>query len=117
MPYIKHHSSQRADNLPQSSTTLTPSQHHQLYRRRKSCPEITATAAVVSADPRPAPSAACVSVGLSQRQRYLSSRSRYNVLQAASRELSTATDVQCRTAGKQNNQTANHAKFGLPVHE
>ena len=117
MPYIKHHSSQRVDNPPQSSTTLTPSQNHQLYQRRKSCPEITATAAVVSADPRPAPSADCGSVGLSQRQRYLISRSRYNVLQAASRELSTATGVQGRTAGEQNNQTANHVKFGLPAHE
>ena len=108
MPYIKHRSNQRVDNPLQSSTMLTPSQNHQLYQRRKSCPEITATAAVVSADPRPAPSAACTSVGLSQRQRYLISRSRYNVLQAASRELSTATGVQGRTAGEQNNQTANH---------
>ena len=104
MPYKKHHSSQRADNLPQSSTTLTPSQNHQLYQRRKSCPEITATAAVVSADPRPAPSAACGCVGLSQRQRYLNSRAKYNVLRAASRELSTATGVQGRTAGEQNYQ-------------
>ena len=117
MPYIKYSGSQRVDDPPQSSTTLTPSQNHQLYQRRKSCPEITATAAVVSADPRPAPSADCGSVGLSQRQRYLSSRSRYNALQAASRELSTATGFQGKAAGEQNNQTANHVKFGLPAHE
>ena len=117
MPYIKHHSSQRVDNPSQSSTTLTPSQHHQLHQRRKSCPEITATAAVGGADPRPAPSAACGSVGLSQRQRYLISRSKYNVLQAASRELSTATGVQGRTAGEHNNQTANHLKFEIPALE
>ena len=117
MPYIKHRSRQRVDNPPQSSTTLTPSQNHQLYQRRKSCPEITATAAVVSADPRPAPSAAYGSVGLSQRQRYLISRSKYNVLQAASRELSTATSVQGRTAGEKNNQTAKHVKIGLPAQE